>query len=169
MGRSRLGVKTIFMAMCLAVASQSFAAQSNVTLLVSKLAAKLITKGLPLNNHETTKSGDGRTKQRWRIVGAELANFEIIGDIQSDADLVSWDCAEYDAAGNYASPAHDESFCRMFFVNVLRNVLTRPEAVANDLLIKAKKINPQSAVLELGDLSIETDGQYYFIRRMSRM
>jgi hypothetical protein len=82
---------------------------------------------------------------------------------------VGWNCAEYDAAGNYASSVRDESFCRKLFVSVLRNVLTKPEAVANDLLIKAKKTTPQSAVLELGDLSIETDGEYYFIRRMSRM
>jgi hypothetical protein len=169
MGRNRLGAKTIFMAMCMAIVTQSFAAQPNVNLLVDKLAAKSITKGLPLDNHETMQSGNGRTKQRWSIVGAELAKFEIIGDIQSDADLVGWNCAEYDAAGNYASSVRDESFCRKLFVSVLRNVLTKPEAVANDLLIKAKKTSPQSAVLELGDLSIETDGEYYFIRRMSRM
>ncbi len=157
------------MAMWMAIVSQSFAAQPNVALLVEKLAAKSITKGLTLDAHEATQSGNGRTKQRWSIVGAELAKFEIIGDIQSDADLVGWNCAEYDAAGNRASPVHNESFCRKFFVNVLRNVLTAPEGVANELLVKAKEVNPQSAVLELGDLSIETDGEYYFIRRMSRM
>ncbi len=169
MSHRKLLSKVIFLTLGMVFSSQLPAFPSNTELLVEKLAATSITKELLLNSHEMTQRGNGRTKQQWQITGAKFARFEIIGDIQSDADLVGWNCTEYNSAGNYASPVRDESFCRKFFVKVLRNVLVKPEAVANDLLIKAKKISPQSAVLELGDLSIETDGQYYFIRRMSRM
>lgn len=148
---------------------QSSIAQSEVGLLVDKITAKSIIKGLPLEKHETTKSGNGRTKQWWKIVGAEYSSFEIIGDIQSDADLIGWDCAEFDADGNYVSPVHDTSFCRKFFILVLRNILSKPESAANNLLVKSKKIAPETAVREFGDISIETDGQHYFIRRKSRM
>lgn len=151
------------------IAAESTIAQSKPSLLVDRLAAHSIIKGLPLENHQTIKSGDGRTKQWWRIAGIPYASFEIIGDIQSDADLVGWQCAEFDSAGNYASPVRDESFCRKFFIQVLGNILKKPEAVANDLLIKAKKIQPQTAIREFSDFSIETNGRFYFIRRLSRM
>lgn len=155
-----------FLLLCVSATAQN----ENAALLTNKISAASIIKGLPLQRHELTTSDNDRKKQRWAIVGAnEYATFEVIGDIQTDADLAGWNCAEYDKAGSLKSAAADESFCRKFFVLVLRNVLSAPESVANDLLLKAKKVAPQSAILEVGDMNIETDGQYYFIRRRSRM
>ncbi len=153
----------------LSVGLVAIAQAANVTLLSGRISATSITKGLPLEGHETTASGDGRKKQRWSIVGAEYAHFEVIGDIQADADLAGWNCAEYDKVGAFKNPATDDSFCKKFFSLVLRNLLSEPESVANDLLLKAKKISPQMAILEVGDISVETDGKYYFIRRKSRI
>lgn len=151
------------------IASGSAFAQPKQELLVYKLNASSIIKGLPLKNHESLKSGNGRTKQMWDIAGVQYSRFEIIGDIQSDADQVDWSCHEYDKAGNSKSAVRDDSFCRKFFMQVLSKVLTQPEAAANDLLIKSKKIHPQTAAEKFGDFSIETDGEFYFIRRISRM
>lgn len=142
--------------------------QSSAVLLTDRIAADSIIKGLPLEQHQTTQSGNGRTKQLWKIAGAENSSFEIIGNIQSDADLVGWYCMEYNPDGSYASLVRDNSFCHKFFIQVLRNVLTKPEAVASDLLIKAKRLEPQTAVQEFGDLSVETDGGFYYLRRISR-
>jgi len=134
-----------------------------------KLAAVTITENLTLEQHQIIESGNGRTMQQWKINGADLGSFEIIGDIQSDADLVGWSCSMYDDEGNRKSPVRDDSFCRKFFISVLSNVIANPEQVANDLLIKAKKAHPYSVDQIYGDISIETDTNFYFIRRLSRM
>lgn len=164
-------VRAISFGILLVFLSGSVVAQSETpVLLTNRISAASLIKGLPLKDRELTTSDNGRKRQRWAIVGAnDFAKFEIIGDIQTDADLAGWNCAEYDGAGNLKSAATDESFCRKLFVIVLRNLLSEPEYVANDLLIKAKKIAPREAIYEIGDMSIETDGQYYFVRRRSRM
>lgn len=166
---NRLMARWVLMIATALIVNEPAIAQSKPSLLADKLAANSIIKGLPLEKHETLKSGNGRTKQMWQIVGAQYSRFEIIGDIQSDADSVGWNCVEFDEAGNSKSPVRDESFCRKFFIQVLGNILTKPETVANNLLIKSKNIYPQTAIREFGDFSIETDGEYYSIRRLSRM
>lgn len=137
-------------------------------LLINKLNSESIIKGLPLTGREVGQSGNGKKKQRWSIKGLDQQTFEIIGDLQSDADLVGWQCVEFDPKGNIASAVREKSLCRLFFISVLKNVVTNSESLANDLLIKAEKIKPSSAVRRFADLSIETDSEFYFIRRESR-
>lgn len=157
--------KWIVAALAMVMASTAMAAD----LKSKRLDADLITQGLPLTQHQTIESGDGRVKQHWKIEGADWGSFEIIGDIQSDADLIGWHCAMYDEQGNSKSPVRDDSFCRKFFIQVLGNLINDPESVANNLLIRAKKFHPQASVWHYGDISIETDTRFYFIRRLSRM
>lgn len=144
-------------------------AQDEVLLLIHRLDASVLIRGLPLLNHQVLRSGDGRTKQLWDIKGVEFATFEVIGNIQSDADSVGWQCHEFDADGNVQSPARDSSFCRKFFVNVLKTVVDRPTDVADDLILAAEAKSPGAAIKRLGDISIETDGEFYSLRRLSRL
>ena len=138
-------------------------------LLVNKLDAKVVTRGLPLTANGKLKSGAGKKKQIWKIKGQELGHFEVIGNNQNDADNVGWSCSEYDKQGNRIKEIGPDRFCHKFFVKVLRNVVDQPDNLAKQLLVKAKQINPQTAVEKFGDISIETDGEFYFLRRISRM
>lgn len=151
------------------VSHTSYAADQRPKLLVSKLDAKVVTRGLPLTSNEKLKSGAGKKKQLWKIKDQEMGHFEVIGNNQNDADNVGWSCSEYDKQGNRIREIGPDKVCHKFFVKVLRNVVDQPENLAKQLLIKAKQINPQAAVDNFGDISIETDGKYYFLRRISRM
>lgn len=147
----------------------AFAGGQQPKLLVSKLDAKAVTHNLPLTEEEILKSGSGKTKHLWKIKGQQFGHFEVIGDDQNDADNVGWICAEYDKKGNKIKQVGPENFCYQFFVKVLRNIVDQPEYLANLLLVKAKQTAPQSVSQEFGDISIETDGEFYFLRRLSRM
>lgn len=138
-------------------------------LLVDKLDWKIVTHNLPLVEHKTTESGSGKMKQLWKIKGQKFGHFEVIGDDQNDADIVGWNCHEFDKQGNRVNPINQKTFCHQFFVMVLRNIVDKPDVLANYLFVEANNIHPQTASEKLGDISIETDGEFYFIRRISRM
>jgi hypothetical protein len=135
--------------------------------IVSKLDASTITKGLPLEGRVQTKSGDGRTKQVWQIKGVANARFETIGKNQSDADNVGWNCAEYDKAGSLVRPTSSQSFCHQLFARVLGSVVDNPAELAKQLTAQAA--TGRNAVQRFGDIAIETDGEYFFVRRVSRI
>lgn len=138
-------------------------------LLVSELDASVISKGLPLHSRESLKSGDGRKKQLWKIKGQDFGHFEVIGNNQKDADTVAWSCVDYDKAGNTIKETGKGSRCQTFFANVLRSVVDTPAEVAALLLTQSVRKAPRSAILVINDISIETDGQFYFIRHVSRL
>lgn len=151
------------------VSHSSNAADQRPKLLVNKLDAGVVTKKLPLSSKQKLESGSGKLKQVWRIKGQQVGHFEIIGNNQDDADNVGWSCSEYDKQGNRIIEIRPERFCHKFLVNVLRNVVDQPENLAKQLLRSAKQSSPQAAVEKFGDISIETDGEFYFLRRISRM
>lgn len=144
------------------------AEQSNI-LLISRLDWKAITKNLPLADKKITKSGTGKTKQVWKIKGNQFAQLEVIGNNQNDADSVGWNCSEFDRNGNQIKQFSPESFCYRFFVRVLANVVGKPDVLAKKLLAQATQIHPRAATETFGDITIETDGEYYFLRRASRI
>lgn len=140
-------------------------------LLINNIDSSLITKDIHLVNHQNTKSDNGRVKQRWNITSEGSQDgliFEITGNNQADADLVSWSCEKFDEAGNSIKQTAESSFCHSFFIDVLSKFVTNPELITVGLLNRAHD-NNTNAVHEIGDFSIETDGHYYFIRRISRI
>lgn len=149
-------------------AQSAHSADPQPKLLVNKLDVKFVTRGLPLTSNEKLKSGTGKKKQVWKIKGQELGHFEVIGNNQNDADNVGWSCSEYDKQGNRIKEIGPDKFCHKFFVKVLRNVVDQPENLAKQLLNKAAHNNSQAAILNFGDISIETDREFYFLRRISR-
>lgn len=143
---------------------------NKVILKVDKIDSEAVVLGLPVDLHEIVKSGNGKVKQVWRIVAddnQEYLKFEVIGDNQQDADLIAWNCEQFDKAGAAVSQVQESSFCHSFFINVLEKFLTNPELVTVGLLNKVKE-SQANAIHEVGDFSFETDGRYYFIRRISR-
>lgn len=144
---------------------------NDVILKADKIDGEAVVVGLPLDRHENTKSDNGRVKQVWRIVAddkQEYLKFEVIGDNQKDADLIGWNCEQFDKAGASISQVQESSFCHSFFINVLDKFVTNPELVTVGLLNKAKE-SKTNAIHKVGDFSFETDGRYYFIRRISRI
>lgn len=154
---------------CVGLAQASFDADARQATTSDALSAAVFAKTLPLANRQVTKSGDGRMKQQWTIRGIDRGKFEMIGNVQNDADLLGWNCAEYDSKGEYLNPSAEASFCRNFFITVLKQLVPNPDATALDLLQKTLKTKPASVTRQIGDLLIETDGEFYFVRRKSRM
>ncbi len=163
---NRIGVSLVALIL---VTSNSFAADKRPKLLISKLEARVVTQGLPLTSNEKLKSGSGKTKQVWKIKGQQVGHFEVIGNNQNDADNVGWSCSEYDKQGNRIKNIGPDRFCHKLFVKVLRNVVDQPENLAKQLLSTATQSRPQAVVEKFGDISVETDGEFYFLRRISRM
>ncbi len=140
-------------------------------LLINKLDHKIITRNLPLQEKEIFKSGNGRVKQLWKIRGPLIGNFEIIGNNQNDADSIGWNCSEYDKQGTRLKASDPKRSCHKFFVKVLKNIVTSPEALAIQLLTQGEASRLRVAIYKFhpGDISIETDGEFYAVRRISRM
>jgi hypothetical protein len=151
--------------------SSSDLSVNDVILNVDKIDSEVVIAGLPLDQHLNTESGNGRVKQTWRIIAddkQEYLKLEIIGNNQSDADLMAWNCAQFDSSGSYKDQTPESSFCHTLFVKVLDKFISNPETIAERLLNESK-VSKIRAIYETGDLSFETDGQYYFIRRISRI
>jgi len=138
------------------------------TLIVDRIDTAAITEGLPLMNREATKSDGGKKKVVWDIKGAELGRFEVIGNSQKDADTVAWQCSSYDKSGNSVPPVKADSYCHKLFVKVLSKITSTPEFFSKALISEAAA-SKATAIRTLDDFSIETDGKYFFIRRISRM
>lgn len=141
--------------------------------LITKFDIKMITKNLPLKNKELSKSDNGRMRHRWNIAcggGKSCGQFEVIGDDKKDVDKVCWTCSEYDTNGARIKPINKDKFCHHFFGKVLKNIIDCPDELANQLIIQGERIKPQAAIYTTvdSDISVETDGEYYAIRRMSR-
>lgn len=134
-------------------------------LLINRLDAKVITRGLPISNPQMTKSGDGKVKKIWKIQGQQFGHFEVIGNNQGNADVVAWSCSIFDKQGNSIPPTSPQHFCHRLFTKVLRNVVDHPEEIAKSLLSRAKGPDHPVAIEQFGKISIETDGQFYFLRR----
>lgn len=138
---------------------------------VDKIDSEVVIAGLPIDKHENAESDNGRVKQVWRIKADDKQDhlkLEVIGNNQADADLMAWNCAQFDAAGNYKDQSPKSSFCHTFFVKVLDRFVSNPDVLAESLLSKSKG-SAVNAIREIGNLSFETDGQYYFIRKISRI
>lgn len=138
-------------------------------LLITKLDSKAITQRLPLSGHKWLTSGAGKKKQWWTIKGVPDSTFEIIGNNQSDADNVGWSCSEFDKAGNRVKQTSPDRLCHAFFVKVLDGIVDDPQLLARRLIEEGEKTKPQAAWWRSGDISIESDGEFYFVRRWSRM
>lgn len=126
-----------------------------------------IKKYIPITSRQKLLSGSGKTKTLWKISGSELGQFEIIGNNQSDADQIGWQIPEFDERGNSlaiskSKLAHD------IFTSVLSLYLANSQEVANDMLSELENNGPKTVARIFGDLSIETDGTYSFIRHQSR-
>lgn len=150
----------------IAIASTLAIAQESAPphLLISTLNASQVTKGLRLSDKEVGKSDNGRIRVRWII--KELDTFEIIGNNQSDADIVAWHCGSYDKAGNLLRPVPIGSFCGKFFSSVLTNIVSSPNSIAVTLLHQAH-VEGREVQQRIGGLSFETDGEFFFVRRIS--
>lgn len=137
-------------------------------LISERIDAGLVIEGMPLTNHKILKSGNGRKKQLWSIKGHEISTVEIIGKNQADADQVGMHCAVFDKQGNRISPVPADSPCHRIFVKLLSKFTTTPDAFARRLIEESSR----SGITEsrrLGDLSLEADGEFYMIRRWSRI
>lgn len=159
-------MKTLLLSVAILVA-QSASAESHL-LITERINAESISKEMPVADRKVLKSGDGRKKQSWSIKGVDIGHIEIIGNDQSDADQAAMRCAAFDRHGNAASPVPEASACHRLFVKLLSGFTTTPERFAKNLIEESAK----SGVTEsrrLGDLSFETDGTFYFVRRWSRL
>jgi hypothetical protein len=144
---------------------------NDVILTTDKIDSKAVIVGLPVDGHQNTDSENGKVKQVWRIVNNNVPDdlkFEVIGNNQSDADLIGWNCEQFNGDGSSVSQLQESSFCHSLFIDVLGKFVTNPELVTVTLMNKTGRSNI-NAVYEIGDLSFETDGRYYFIRRISRI
>lgn len=153
----------------LATASEAFDCKPSI----NKLDYRVITSKLPVIGKEKSKSDNGRIRQRWTIQcvnGNSCGQIETIGNNQKDVDKVCWTCREYDKNGSRIKPINNEKFCHQFFIRVLTNVIDCPGELANQLIIQGETMNPQPAIYNIknSDISIETDGEYYALRRKSR-
>lgn len=142
--------------------------KNSPVLIVEKIDASLLVQGLPLSGHEETTSGNGRVKQVWHINEIKFGQFEVIGNNQNDADNAGWSCQQYDKSGNSVSQRSPASFCHRLFAKVLGKFITNPDAIASQLIERAGA-QKMTADYRLGDFSFETDGEFYFVRRWSRM
>jgi len=139
-------------------------------LIVRQIDAVAVAAGLPFYGApKQTVGGNGRLKQVWQISGSDMNKLEVIGNDQADADLVGWNCSDYNKAGDRIHPLDPASRCHKLFVQVLGKFVTEAPALASALIKEGVEINPRSASKEVGDFSFETDGEYYFVRRISRM
>lgn len=127
---------------------------------ISTINASEIIRGVKLGKMESGESGNGRTRIRWSL--NERDKLEIIGNDQSDADVVAWQCNTFDKAGKFLMPA-EGSVCFKFFESVLSNVVYSPRDVANSLIFKAVP-NENYAKISGNNILIETDGSLFFIR-----
>lgn len=138
---------------------------------VASINSEVVIVDLPLDQHLNTESGNGRVKQTWRIIAddkQEHLKLEVIGNNQADADLMAWSCVQFDSGGSYKDQTPKSSFCHTFFVKVLDKFISNPEAIS-ERLMNETKVSKIRAIYETGDLSFETNGEFYFIRRISRI
>lgn len=122
---------------------------------------------LPLFSKEKTKSGTNKNKTMWKIKGFEFAKFEVIGDNQKDADLLGWNMAEFDDKGNYIEHLSSKN-SQEFYELVLSQFIDNPKEICQAIRAELKANGFITAAYKVGDLSIESDGQFFFIRRISR-
>lgn len=149
--------------------TSSAAAKPEPDLLIDRIDAAKVIAGLPLSRHQVTESGNGRKKQQWKIKDAgPLGKLEIIGNNQSDADLIGWNCAQFDSAGNSISHVPPDMICHRFFVQVLGKFTSNPAALAEKLIVSAEKTKTTQSQ-RIGDFSFETGEGFYFVRRWSRL
>lgn len=144
------------------------AKSEKVQLTAERIDVAAVQIGLPLINRENTKSGDGRSKTVWVIDGFDAGKFEVIGNNQSDADSISWNCSKFDDSGSKISQADKNSFCSILFSGVLEKFVTNNRDLAARLIGNAES-RKENEVFEIGDFSFETDGEFYFVRRLSRI
>jgi len=159
---------TVMTALLVMFCHATLAMSDGTMLIVNKLDANVVTRGLSLEDRQDLKSSNGRARQEWQIKGKH-GHFEVIGDNQKDADTVGWSCAESDKNGALITDIQPKTFCHQFFVKVLSNVVDQPEPLATRLLAKAREMRPQSAVERFGDICIDTDGESCYLRRVSRI
>lgn len=148
------------------ISTSATLSESKLTIPNSQLDHERILTGLTLTTPSQDKSDNGRYRQRWVIRDIDM--LEIIGDNQNDADVIAWKCGEYDGSGNNVNPVPLQSFCGKFFIAILKNIVTDPDHLASSLLLETSETK-QDAYWISEDISIETDGYFYTIRRTSRM
>lgn len=144
------------------------AADSNARtplLINDKIDAARVIEGFPLTGRQVLKSGDGRKKQLWSIKGMETSAIEIIGNDQSDADQVAMHCVTFDKNGNAVSPVPTSAPCHVLFVRLLGKFTATPDSFAKKLIEESMR-SKQTEARRLDDISLETDGEFYAIRRL---
>jgi hypothetical protein len=137
-------------------------------LITDRIDSKKVTEGMPLVKSDVGKSGNGRVRHRWVIKGHGMGRLEIIGNDQSDADLVGMHCVSYDKQGNGISPVPATARCHKLFVQLLSKFTSTPESFAKKLIEESAQSKATES-RRLDDFSLESDGEFYFVRRWSRM
>ena len=136
--------------------------------IVDRIASTAVAEGLPLGKRSDTRSGDGRKKSVWPINDLDFGKLEVIGNDQQDADLIAWNCVTFVASGEILPALPSSHFCHRLFVQVLGKFISTPDVIAKALLSEAARSRATAAHI-VGDFSIETDGEFFFVRRWSRM
>jgi len=153
-----------FLLGCLLICS----ANAGSTLLTAKVIdASKVTEGMPITDHKILKSGDGRKKQLWSVQAMGNSTIEIIGNDQSDADQVGLRCVTFDKSGNADSPLLPNAQCHKLFVKLLAKFTSVPDSFAQKLIEESIR-SGKTESRRLDDFSFETDGEFYFVRRLSR-
>lgn len=174
MGRSVKRKTAIYLSIVIIFFITTISEASEYRVLINKLDYKVITSKLPITGKEISKSANGRIRQRWTIkckADSLCGTIEFIGNNQKDVDKVCWTCREYDHQGGRIKPVNKKNFCHRIFIKILIDIVDYPEELANVLITQGEKTNPQPAIYNLknSDFSIETDGEYYAVRRKSRL
>lgn len=154
----------LIIALCISVHAHS----ANPLLVTETINAAKVVEGLPLTKHEVAKSANGRKRQRWVIEGVDSGKIEIIGNDQADADQVSMHCLTFDKAGNAIPAVSAKSPCQQLFIKLLAKFTTTPESFAKRIIEDAVKTK-LTETRQLGSLSLESDGEFYAVRRLNRL
>lgn len=137
-------------------------------LITEQIDSQKVIAALPVTKLDTGKIAPGKLRNRWTIKGNLMGQIEIIGNNPVDADQVAMHCVTYDKSGNAVSPMASSARCHQLFVKLLSSFTKTPEWFAKELIVGAltsKGIESR----RLDDLSLETDGEFYFVRRWSRL
>jgi hypothetical protein len=123
-----------------------------------------LEKKIKLVNRQKTTSGDGKRKITWDLPGFDIGGIECIGNDQNNADVIAWNAQDFDANGN-AVKMHENSRSYALFCQILSVYFENHEAIAESVKSELE-VNPGNTIIRVIDeISIESDGLYFFLRR----
>jgi len=141
--------------------------QINLILPNGRIDANTVIKGLPLHSG-TSKSTDktNRFLKHWSVSGKEdfEANLEITGYNFTDADFISFKCAEFDAKFQVIWPWPENSACAKISRILISNIVDKPDKVLSPLI---DRTTSNSTAIKLNNIDISINNSVIFIHNLN--